>query len=198
MFGAVCSMMLLAILALELLVAPYGSLGALAVVPVAAAAWLLPGRGTTFIVVLALIVRVFGVSVGGVDVLTAGVEAIVLIIVAVTIRLAGSLLVRWQDSEARLRLQAESFAVLAERERIASQVYESTIHALIGATLQLQSAGTMIDQAPPRGRIQATIADLDKLIVELRQTILKPEPGISPAASRVSDSRTEALGDRTA
>lgn len=185
-FGALCGAALVAILALEILVAPHGSLGALAVVPVAAAAWFLPGRGSTFIVVLAVLVRVLGIGVGGIDPLTAGVEAIVLVIVAVTIRQAGSLLARWQDSEARLRVQAERLAVLAEQERIGAQVYESTIHTLIGATFQLQSAVAMIDQAPPRGRVQATIDELDALIVQLRQTIFKSEPG-APAAFRTPE-----------
>jgi hypothetical protein len=182
-FGVVCGAVLLAILALELVVAPYGSLGALAVVPVAAAAWLLPTRGAMPVVVLAVIVRGLGVSVGSVDRLTAGVEVLVLLIVAVAVRQAGSLLVRWQNSEARLRLQSERMAVLAEQERIGKQVYESTIHALVGATLQLQSAVSMIEQATPRGRVQTTIDELDALCIKLRQTIFNSEPGIPKAAS---------------
>lgn len=181
-FGVVCGGVLLAILALELLVAPYGSLGALAVVPVAAASWLLPTKGAMPVVVLAVIVRGLGVSVGSVDRLTAGAEVIVLLIVAVAIREAGSLLVRWQSSEAQLRVQNERMAVLAEQERIGKQVYESTIHALVGATLQLQSAVSMIEQATPRARVQATIDDLDALTIKLRQTIFKSEPGTQKAA----------------
>ncbi len=174
---AVCCAVLLTVLVLDQVT--YVSVGALAVVPVAAAAWFLPGKRATAIVVLALIVRLFGVALGGVGALTAGVEVVVLVVVAVTIREAGVLLLRWRDSEVRLRTQTEHLAVLAERERIGSQAYNNAIHALIGATLQLQSATTMIEQVTARERVAATIDELDRVIIQLRQAILKPGPDTS-------------------
>lgn len=178
-FAAACTAGLLAILLLEVLSASYTSVGALAVIPVAASAWLLPGKGATAILGFALIVRGLGVALGGIDPLTAGVEAVVLVVVGVAIRQAGGLLLRWRDSEVRLRAQGEHLAVLAERERIGSQAYENAIHALIGATLQLQSAATMIEQVAARERVAATIDELDRVIIQLRQAILKPDPDTS-------------------
>lgn len=176
LFAATCTAGLLAILLLEVLSASYVSVGALAVIPVAASAWFLPGKGATAILVFALIVRALGVALGGIDALTAGVEAVVLVVVAVAIRQAGILLLRWRESEVRLRAQSEHLAVVAERERIGAQAYENAIHGLIGATLQLQSAATMIEQAAARERVAATIDELDRVIVQLRQAILKPDP----------------------
>lgn len=176
LLAAACTAGLLAILLLEVLSGFYVSVGALAVIPVAAAAWFLPGRGATAIVVFALLVRGLGVALGGIDALTAGVEAVVLLVVAVAVRQAGILLVRWRDSEVRLRSQVERIAVMAERQRIGSQAYENAIHALIGATLQLQSAATMIEQVVARERVAATIDELDRVIIQLRQAILKPDP----------------------
>lgn len=173
--AAVCMAALFGILLLEVWSASYVSVGALAVIPVAASAWLLNRKGAIGIVVFAVIVRAVGVALGGIDVLTAAVETAVLVTVAVAIGQAGVLLKKWRESEVRLRAQGERLAVLAERERIASEAYESVLHALIGTTIQLQSAATMIEASAPRQRVTAAIDALDSAVIQVRQAILKPD-----------------------
>lgn len=170
-----CLAVLLGLLLLEVKSASYVSVGALAVIPVAAAAWLLDVRGAMAIAAFAVFVRAVGVASGGIDVLTAVVETVVLVAVAIAISQAGEMLMRWRESEIQMRAQGERLAVLAERERIASQAYDDAIHALIGTTHRLQSAATVLDEGAAKQRVAAAIGDLDHVIVQLRRAILKPE-----------------------
>lgn len=170
-----CLVALLGLLLFEIKSASYVSVGALAVIPVAAAAWLLDIRGAMAIAAFAVFVRAVGVASGGIDVLTAVVETVVLVAVAIAISQAGEMLLRWRESEIQIREQGERLAVLAERERIASQAYDNAIHALIGTTLRLQSAATVLDEGAAKQRVAAAIGDLDRVVVQLRQAILKPE-----------------------
>lgn len=177
-----CLAGLLGLLLLEVKSASYVSVGALAVIPVAAAAWLLDTRGAMAIAAVAVFVRAVGVASGSIDVLTAVVEMAVLVAVAIAINQAGEMLMRWRESEIQMRAQGERLAILAERERIASQAYDNVIHALIGTTHRLQSAAAVLDEGAAKQRVAAAIGDLDQVIVQLRQAILKPNgsPPSSP------------------
>ena len=69
-----------------------------------------------------------------------------------------------------LRNEACATAVACDRERIADGLYDSVIHRIFAAGLQLQSTCQSVD-APTQGRIQSTIALLDDTIAELRKAI---------------------------
>ena len=61
-------------------------------------------------------------------------------------------------------------AVAHERERIAEGLYDTVIHRLFAAGLQLQATCQVVD-TPTQARIETTIELLDATITELRKAI---------------------------
>ena len=64
----------------------------------------------------------------------------------------------------------ECATAVADRERIAAGLYDTVIHRLFAAGLQLQATCQVVD-GPARLRIEGTIDLLDKTISELRKAI---------------------------
>ncbi|MEP7113024.1 MAG: histidine kinase [Ilumatobacteraceae bacterium] len=69
-----------------------------------------------------------------------------------------------------LRREACATAVAHDRERIAEGLYDSVIHRLFAAGLQLQATCQVVDE-PTQTRIETTIDLLDSTITELRKAI---------------------------
>lgn len=69
-----------------------------------------------------------------------------------------------------LRQDACATAVAHERERIAEGLYDTVIHRLFAAGLQLQATCQLVDTAT-QARIETTIELLDATITELRKAI---------------------------
>lgn len=61
-------------------------------------------------------------------------------------------------------------AVAHDRERIADDLYDTVIHRLFAAGLQLQATCQVVD-GPTQARIETTIDLLDDTITELRKAI---------------------------
>lgn len=74
------------------------------------------------------------------------------------------------SSQHELRREACATAVADDRERIARDLYDTVIHRLFGAGLQLQATCQLVDGAA-QARIEATIELLDATITELRKAI---------------------------
>jgi signal transduction histidine kinase len=68
------------------------------------------------------------------------------------------------------RRDACATAIAHDRERIAEGLYDSVIHRLFAAGLQLQATCQVVD-APTQARIETTIDLLDDTITELRKAI---------------------------
>ena len=69
-----------------------------------------------------------------------------------------------------LRREACANAVADDRERIAEGLYDTVIHRLFAAGLQLQATCQLVD-VPTQARIETTIDLLDTTIAELRKAI---------------------------
>jgi signal transduction histidine kinase len=69
-----------------------------------------------------------------------------------------------------LRQDACATAVAQERERIAEGLYDTVIHRLFAAGLQLQATCQLVDTST-QARIETTIELLDTTITELRKAI---------------------------
>ena len=74
------------------------------------------------------------------------------------------------QSQQTLRRDDCATAVAHERERIAEGLYDTVIHQLFAAGLQLQATCQVVD-APTQARIETTIELLDATITELRKAI---------------------------
>jgi signal transduction histidine kinase len=75
-----------------------------------------------------------------------------------------------REIQQAMRREACANAVAHDRERIAEGLYDSVIHRLFAAGLQLQATCQVVD-APARVRIETTIDLLDATIAELRKAI---------------------------
>jgi signal transduction histidine kinase len=75
-----------------------------------------------------------------------------------------------RDMQLAMRREACANAVANDRERIAEGLYDSVIHRLFAAALQLQATCQVVD-APTQDRIGTTIDLLDATIAELRKAI---------------------------
>jgi len=166
--AAVCAAALLAVLVLDQLVRPGASFGALTIVPVALAAWLLTGWTAVAVVGFGLGIRIIGVALGGVDPLTASADIASLVLVALALAAAGRYLTRWRDAQAELQSERARQAALAERERIGARLPAHEIRVLFGLTLDLQAAVSDATEESVRRRITKVIGELDGLVADLR------------------------------
>ena len=75
-----------------------------------------------------------------------------------------------RERQLATRREACANAVAHDRERIAEGLYDSVIHRLFAAGLQLQATCQVVD-ASAQARIETTIDLLDATIAELRKAI---------------------------
>ncbi len=75
-----------------------------------------------------------------------------------------------RERQHALRREACATAVAHDRERIAEGLYDTVIHRLFAAGLQLQATCQTVD-APTQARLEGTIDLLDTTISELRKAI---------------------------
>lgn len=75
-----------------------------------------------------------------------------------------------REMQHTLRREACANAVAHDRERIAEGLYDTVIHRLFAAGLQLQATCQVVD-VPTQARIETTIDLLDTTIAELRKAI---------------------------
>lgn len=170
---AACVFAILAVMALDQLARPLASFGALAIIPVAAAAWFLPRWNAAAVVGLGLAARMVGVLLGGVDPITALADVASLILVAVALAIARSYFKKWREAETELQAERERQAAVAERERIGAQLPSHELRVLFGLTLDLEAAASVTNDEAARRRIALVVAELDKLITDLRALVFK-------------------------
>lgn len=169
--AAACATALLAILLLDEVVHPGASFGALTIIPVAVAAWVLTGWTAPAVVGGGLGIRVVGVALGGVEPLTASADIASLLLVALALAAARRYLTRWREAQVDLQSERERQAARAERERIGAQLPAHEIRVLFGLTLELQAAASDTTDEAVRTRITAVIDQLDALVGDLRRVV---------------------------
>jgi signal transduction histidine kinase len=169
--ATVCSIALLAVLVLDEVVHPGASFGALTIVPVAVAAWVLTGWTAAAVVGFGLGIRVVGVALGGVDPLTATADIASLLLVALALSAARRYLNRWRATQVELQSERVRQAALAERDRISAQLPAHEIRVLFGLTLELQAATSDTTDEAVRTRVAKVIDELDSLVRDLRRLV---------------------------
>jgi len=169
--ATVCAIALLAVLVLDQVVRPGASFGALTIVPIAVAAWVLTDWTAVAVVGFGLGIRLVGVALGGVDPLTASADIASLLLVALALSAARRYLTRWREAQAELQSEQARQAAAAERERISTQLPAHEIRVLFGLTLELQAAASDTADEAVRTRITTVIDELDGLVRDLRRLV---------------------------
>jgi PAS domain S-box-containing protein len=95
---------------------------------------------------------------------------------------------------ARARDELQRLAVLADRERIGRELHDGAIQALFAVGMGLQGMAMSTDDASLRGRLEATVAQIDEVIRDLRNYIFGLRPGL--AADRHLDDALQELAEQ--
>ena len=103
---------------------------------------------------------------------------------------------------AERRREAERFAVIEDRDRIARDLHDLVIQRLFATGMQLQSAIRLLEQNPTEAvsRVNGAVDELDGTIRELRSTIyglqtpLEGGPSLRTQILQVVDAATSQLG----
>ncbi|TMD51359.1 MAG: GAF domain-containing protein [Chloroflexi bacterium] len=175
-----CILFLALVLAADLST-PGLSLGALAILPVVAAAWLLSGRLAALVAGLAILNRVLSGALGGVPPLQAGAEVVTLGLVAAVGRVAGAYL-------AATRSAGERSDLLARVARIATSA--DSIQQILDRILQEMAReglrGGLIGLIDERGEIYAAAAegDIDEAVWNSRIPVGEGIMGTAAAEGR--------------
>jgi PAS domain S-box-containing protein len=74
---------------------------------------------------------------------------------------------------ARLREQLRRVALVEDRERIARSLHDTVIKNMFGVALHLQGAATRSPDPELRGELEASVADIDRAIADLRSYVFR-------------------------
>jgi signal transduction histidine kinase len=94
---------------------------------------------------------------------------------------------------ARTQQELQRLAVLDDRERIAKELHDGVIQALFAVGMGLQGTAIMTGDEDLSQRIEGAVAELDRVIRDLRNYIFGLRPGI--LADRQLDQALRALGE---
>jgi signal transduction histidine kinase len=94
---------------------------------------------------------------------------------------------------ARTQTELQRLAILDDRERIARELHDGVIQALFAVGMGLQGTAIMSGDAELGGRIEGAVAELDRVIRDLRNYIFGLRPGI--LADRQLDQALRQLGE---
>ncbi len=94
---------------------------------------------------------------------------------------------------ARAQAELQRLAVLDDRERIAKELHDGVIQALFAVGMGLQGTAIMSGDEDLSDRLEGAVAELDRVIRDLRNYIFGLRPGI--LADRQLDQALRALGE---
>ncbi|MFB3737606.1 MAG: GAF domain-containing protein [Candidatus Velamenicoccus archaeovorus] len=94
---------------------------------------------------------------------------------------------------ARAQHEIQRLLVLEDRERIAKELHDGVIQSLFAVGMGLQGTAMMTPDRDLAGRIEGAVAELDRVIRDLRNYIFGLRPGI--LADRQLDQALRALGE---
>jgi signal transduction histidine kinase len=94
---------------------------------------------------------------------------------------------------ARAQAELQRLAILDDRERIAKELHDGVIQALFAVGMGLQGTAIMSGDEELAGRIEGAVAELDRVIRDLRNYIFGLRPGI--LADRQLDQALRQLGE---
>jgi signal transduction histidine kinase len=160
-FTAICVLALALVFIGETVTPSTAILGAISLLPVLAAAWLLSRVQAIGIAALAIVFRVATVPVDGVHPITVAAEVVTIIAIAGIGRVAAVSLTAFQAAE----------ALAEERERISRELHDGTIQSLFAVGIELKAAQAHSGDARMKPAVDSAVDELDRVILDLRQYI---------------------------
>lgn len=146
-FAAICVVMVGLITIVDFIAPRHGTVGAIDMLPVAAAAWLLSRRLAVLVVVVAMAASVTEAAVGLTHPLTAVAQIIVVPLLAVLGRLASTSIVQRYDLERRARHAADLERAKSDFLRLASHELRGPV-AILRGYLSMLDDGSLGELAP--------------------------------------------------
>jgi signal transduction histidine kinase len=95
----------------------------------------------------------------------------------------------------RAQVQLRRLGLMEERERIAKELHDGIIQSLFAVGMGLQGTALMAGSSETAARLDGAVAELDRVIRDLRNYIFGLRPGI--LADRQLDEALRALGEET-
>jgi PleD family two-component response regulator len=86
------------------------------------------------------------------------------------------------EAEEQLSKAQQILATVADRERIANELYERVIHRIFACAMSLQSIHQVIEGPEAAAAVRKVVSELDQTVIELRNAIFGLEKGFGPGA----------------
>ena len=143
-FTGICLVALGLVMVADLAAPRHATVGAIALLPVAAAAWLLSVRLTVVVVAVAMVLSVVDSAVGAIHPITAATQLVMCPVLAVLARLAATSVLRSRREERAARTARASEEQARELERAKSEFLRLASHELRGPVAILRGYLTML------------------------------------------------------
>ena len=188
-FACLCMAVLTLVAVADVRTHQYGTIGAIAFLPVLAAAWLLSDRLTVLVAGLAMALALLTALLGPVAVVTALTRVILFPILAVLARLAATTVVRIHRSEMQTREARAAEVRMRELERAKSEFLRLASHELRGPIAILRGYLNMLEDGT-LGPLPATLEKVVPVLVASAAGINHTIDQMLDAA-RLEDSRLQ-------
>ncbi len=170
-FTAACLAAIVTVMGLEMSTPTSASIGSLIFIPVVAASWFLGAPQALIVFAVAAVARLVSYTTAGLDVGTVVAELVTLAALGITTRAAAVGLVEARERRARAARDKQALELLAQRDRIASNVTNTAIKRLFAVTLNLDAVAARANDPSLKPTLDQAIAEVDALTAEFRTLV---------------------------
>ena len=173
-----CMSGILAVFTADLITPSQVTVSALGVLPIAAAAWLLPRRGTVLVLMLAILAQVVLGGYGAVSWVSAAAAVSTFTAVVLLVRAAAQGFAAVTANQELERRLLERIAIDHERARISQDLHDGAVQAIFAVGMGLQAVSRATDNDLLRIRLRSEARALDGVIDDLRSYVFGLVPGV--------------------
>jgi signal transduction histidine kinase len=178
-FAGICVIALVLVALGDMRAYQYGTIGGIAFLPVAAAAWLLSDRLTLLVVGTAMTLAFLTSALGPVAPVTVSTRMVLIPILAILARLAATTVIRIRESELQTREAQAAEERMRELERAKSEFLRLASHELRGPVSILRGYLAMLDDG--------TLGPLPAPVEKVVPTLVASAAGISRTIDQMLD-----------
>jgi signal transduction histidine kinase len=173
-----CTLGILALFIADLSTPSQVTVGALGVLPIAAAAWLLPRRATALVLTLSILAQLVLVLTGSVSWVSAAAAASTFVAVVLLVRAAAQGFAAVTANHELERQLLERIAIDQERARISQDLHDGAVQAIYAVGMGLQAVSRSTDDDLLRIRLRNEARTLDGVIDDLRSYVFGLVPAV--------------------